>query len=127
MRLIIAGGRDLDSPEAESMMIRILSGAIFRGTVTEVVSGACRLKRGQKGFASGADGLGERWAKRVGIPRKRFYAEDYGEWPECGPKRNRAMAEYANCLLALPGGRGTDNMIREMKRLGKPYIHIAGW
>lgn len=72
---------------------------------------------------TGADWYGELWAKRNDIPVKRFYADLYGKWPACGPRRNAAMAEYADALIALPGGKGTANMIDEARKRGlKVYV-----
>lgn len=126
MKVIIAGGRHFDRM---SVLLQAVKKAGWG--ISEVVSGACRVKKHDPyGFASGADGLGERWALVNGISVKRFYAEDYGEWPGCGPIRNAAMAEYvadyirtakwkyAGGLLALPGGKGTASMIAEARTRG---------
>ena len=126
MKVIIAGGRDFDRMTALLQAIKTSGFGI-----SEVVSGACRVKKQDPyAFASGADGLGEKWALVNGIPVKRFYAEDYGDWPACGPKRNVAMAEYvaeyirtakwkyAGGLIALPGGNGTKCMIAEAQSHG---------
>jgi hypothetical protein len=102
VKVIIAGGRHFDD-------MRVLVAAIVASgfEMTEVVSGA----------ASGADRLGERWARMNGVPVKRFYANwDAGKW--AGPNRNAQMAVYADALIALPGGRGTSDMIRAAKRRG---------
>lgn len=114
MRVIIAGGRDFDR------MATLLDAITESGfAITEVVSGACRVKREDPySFASGADGLGEKWALVNGVRVQRFYAESYGPWPACGPRRNAAMAIYADALIALPGGRGTANMLKEAHEWG---------
>lgn len=44
----------------------------------------------------GADYLGEKWAHHNHIMVSLFSPTDYGKWPECGPKRNKAMVEYAS-------------------------------
>lgn len=43
-----------------------------------------------------------------------------------GPIRNREMAEYADALLLIWNGesRGSANMKKEMKKLGKPVYEI---
>lgn len=121
MKVIIAGGRDFDDMEAVRDAVRA-SGF----EITEVVSGACRLSLVPRDFAkraSGADGLGELWAHHNGIKVVRFYANLWGDWPACGPKRNTAMAEYADALIAMPGGRGTTHMISEARKRGlKVYV-----
>jgi len=42
--------------------------------------------------------------------------------------RNREMAKYADCLLAIWDGisTGTGNMIYEMRALGKP-VKVVEW
>lgn len=113
MRVIIAGGRDF--ADYEAVKAAVLASCF---EITEVVSGACRMHysdTGTRKYASGADGLGERWAVENGVPFTRFYAGAYGYWPECGPNRNEAMATYADALIAMPGGRGTADMIRRAK------------
>jgi len=92
--------------------------------ISEVVSGACGIHAGVRNaahrIALGADGIGEAWAKDHAIPVRRFYAD----WDEyglaAGPRRNREMAEYADAVIALPGGRGTKSMVAEAIKIGKP-------
>jgi len=70
------------------------------------------------------DGLAEEWARENGIPIKRFPADWDKHGKAAGPIRNRAMAEYADALLAVWDGesKGTANMILEMHRMGKPVF-----
>lgn len=77
------------------------------------------------GHASGADALGERFAKAYKYPLKLFPAEwdKYGK--AAGPIRNEQMAKYAaeadrGMLIAFPIGesRGTKNMIKLAKQYG---------
>lgn len=114
MKLIISGGRDYKFSLDD---IHFLNKMIYNPGVSEVVSGGCR----------GADECGERWAKSNGIPVKRFPAEDYGEWPFCGPRRNRAMAQYADGVVLFPGGKGTANMEREAMRHGLTIYENLSW
>ncbi len=122
MKVIIAGGRDFDNMEAVRDAVKA-SG--WREQITEIVSGACLVKSSEwSKKASGADGLGELWAHHNGIAVRRFYADLYGEWPSCGPKRNAAMAAYADALILMPGNRGTASMRSEARKRGLP-IYIA--
>ncbi len=77
------------------------------------------------GHASGADTLGEKFAKAYGYPLKIFPADwdKYGR--AAGPIRNEQMAKYAadadrGILIAFPVGesRGTRNMIKLAKQYG---------
>src|SRR5690606_7948711 len=85
-----------------------------RGNVDEVVCGG----------AVGPDKLGEKWALVNDVPVAYFPAQwnRYGD--AAGPMRNRQMAEYADEALILWDGVSPDtrNMIKEMKRLNKPYF-----
>lgn len=63
-----------------------------------------------------------RYATETDIPFKVFPADwkKYGR--SAGPRRNRQMAEYADAAIVFWDGksRGTQNMIQQMRELGKP-------
>jgi hypothetical protein len=109
MKTIIAGGRDVT--EYFHLEEALES---YRNDITEVVSGG----------ASGADALGERYARGSKLPIKRFPA-DWSQGKAAGPIRNRQMAEYAEALIAIWDGksRGTANMIEEAKKRGL-LVHV---
>lgn len=73
------------------------------------------------GGAPGADTLAVRYATEADIPFKVFPADwkKYGR--SAGPRRNRQMAEYADAAIVFWDGksRGTQNMIQQMRELGK--------
>lgn len=80
--------------------------------ITEVVSGT----------AEGADRLGEFWAYRNQIPIK-IFKPDWDKFGKAaGHIRNKAMAEYADRVIAFWDGisRGTKNMIEQTEALNKP-------
>lgn len=108
MKLIIAGGRGYCIGEAGFAWLDKIP------NVTEVVSGG----------AAGADSGGEEWARRNGIPIKRFLAEWKVHGRAAGPMRNREMAEYAHAVALFPGGKGTASMEREAERAG---LEIFKW
>lgn len=116
IRIIIAGSRKFND---YSKMLNKLDelGTHLLATMDdiEIVSG----------HASGADTLGERFAKAYHYPLKIFPAEwdKYGK--AAGPIRNEQMAKYAaeadrGMLIAFPIGesRGTKNMIKLAKQYG---------
>ena len=74
------------------------------------------------GGAPGADTLAVRYATEADMPFKVFPADwkKYGR--SAGPRRNRQMAEYADAAIVFWDGksRGTQNMIQQMRELGKP-------
>ena len=116
MKLIVAGGRDYHFTEEDRSFLDSLLG------VSEIVSGACRAKDDSQP-AQGADGWGEEWAKSHGLPVTRFYPDWSAHGRGAGPRRNTAMAEYADALAVFPGGRGTDSMRREAEKRGLT-IHL---
>lgn len=113
MKLIIAGKRDFYDYEKLKAEVDKLRKSI---EIDEIVSGRC----------SGADKLGERYAREHNIPVKVFPAnwDAYGK--SAGPIRNRKMALYADVLIAFWDGesRGTKNMILQMKEQKKPYYLV---
>lgn len=110
MKIIIAGGRDLD-PEDVFHSLNWLS---YRFEATEIVSGG----------AKGAEEGGERWAKFYNIPIKRFNANWNQHGRRAGPIRNREMAKYADVAVLFPGGKGTESMKREAERFGLEIVEL---
>ena len=106
MKTIIAGGRNYSFSEDDIAWLDAIHTNGWR--ITEVVSGG----------ANGADLDGESWARARGIPVKRIPA-DWGKFGRsAGPRRNAEMAVYADALIAFPGGRGTEDMIRRATKAG---------
>lgn len=100
---LICGGRSFGD-------YRLLE-AIMRGTVEKhgtpgsVISGA----------ASGADALGVRWAQQARVPTIRTFPANWGKYgTAAGPIRNQQMIDEGrpDLVVAFPGGRGTDDMVR---------------
>jgi hypothetical protein len=108
--VIVAGSRYLASASDVAYAI-----ALSGFNVTEVVSGG----------APGADALGEQWARSRAIPVQRFPAEWHVHGRSAGPIRNRAMAAYADALVALWDGAspGTGNMI-SAARAYRLRVHV---
>jgi len=114
MRVIIAGSRGITQPSLVLFAVR--KAEIKYGiTITEVVSGHAR----------GVDRLGERYAAERGIRIRVFEAQWKRFGRSAGHIRNRAMAEYADALIALWDGvsRGTSDMISRATERGlKVYV-----
>lgn len=113
MKVIIAGGRDCNDKS-------ILAEAILNSgfNITEIVSGG----------ATGADALGEAFAKEFMIPLTKFDAQWATHGKAAGPIRNKEMAEYVGKLgglIALWDGNsgGTLDCINKCKDQGV-MIHI---
>ncbi len=110
-RVIIAGTRDFKDYELlKSYCDYMLSRKAQSGEEIVIISGG----------ATGADTLGEQYAKERGYSLQQFPAqwEKYGK--RAGPMRNKEMAENADALIAYWNGesRGTKNMIEEAKKRG---------
>ncbi len=111
MRVIIAGSRTISDRTIVEKAIKD-SGFL----ITEVVCGG----------ASGVDAVGRQYAFDNNIRCSLFPAEWDKFKKRAGPIRNRAMAEYADALIAVWDGksRGTWSMMREMERLNKPVVGV---
>lgn len=103
MKTVIAGGRDYVLTGADCVWLDTLG-------ITEVVSGGAR----------GADRGGEEWALGNNIDLTIMPAKWIKHGKAAGPIRNREMAEYAEAVVLFPGGKGTDSMAREAKRMDLP-------
>lgn len=113
MKVIIAGSRNFnDYPSLKKKMDHFRK----EHEVTEIVSGA----------APGADALGEQYAHENGIPVRLFPADWHQHKRAAGPIRNKQMADYADCLIAVWDGssKGTKNMIENMHKQKKP-VYVA--
>lgn len=111
-RVIIAGSRDFDNYQLlKSKCDQLLSNKKNEHIV--IISGTAR----------GADALGERYAHERGYELIQMPAdwEKYGK--SAGYKRNVAMSEQADALIAFWNGtsRGTGHMIQIAKDRGLPY------
>lgn len=136
-RLIVAGGRDFQdravldaaieraiSDYAPAELLQQLSEASPYGPL-QIISGGAR----------GADLLGEQWAAERDVPVQRFPAR----WDDlkaegavvrtkngrtynanAGFARNLEMARNADAVLVMPGGNGTDHMVRVALEQGLP-------
>lgn len=112
IRCIIAGGRTFDD---YALVKRKLDAIFQHQECVEIVSGG----------ATGADALGEQYARERGWPVKRFPADwDLGK--RAGPLRNAQMVAYATHLVAFPGGRGTADCIKQAQDAGLTVRVIRG-
>lgn len=121
MRVLICGGRDLDSSLVwnwlEAHATELCADALNRAShvlITHVIQGG----------ATGADTGAERWARASEIPVSCFRAdwEQYGR--QAGPLRNaRMLAEgRPDAVIAFPGGKGTADMVRKARAAGLPVV-----
>ena len=114
MRILVCGGRDF----ADSALLTETLDAIHVETPIEIVI---------HGATPGADTLARNWAWRRGV-----YEDGYSaRWSEsgraAGPLRNaRMLAEgKPDLVLAFPGGRGTEDMVRKAEAAGVRVQRVA--
>lgn len=104
MKLIVAGSREFGN---YNLLSKHLDEINSKYGITEIVSGT----------ASGADSLGELYAKEHNIPIKRFPANwnKYGR--SAGYIRNKDMAHYADACICfwMNKSKGTGHMINLAK------------
>lgn len=126
MKLIIAGTRNVEPEEQNWVYNRILE-EISSIWPSEIIVGGC----------SGVDAIGRAVAEDARIEmiddlRIRVFSADWQRYGKsAGPRRNAAMAEHGEVLIAIPlvingkpESRGTMNMINNMIILGKQVIII---
>lgn len=124
MKIIICGGRDMDHASAFNLIERRLMDELHfcapnKGSIkiTKVINGGCR----------GADEAAGDWAKSEHIPVEVCRADWKTHGKAAGPIRNREMLEKhrPDYVVALPGGKGTANMIALAESSGVPVIRLA--
>ena len=91
---------------------RMINGELVLTLPSEVVSGT----------AEGADLAGESWAMDRGVKIKRFKPDWFNLGKRAGYERNKQMAEYSDEAIVFieNNSKGSEMMVREMKKLGKP-------
>ncbi len=117
MKVIIAGSRHITDhhPVTDAVTDAVL---VHGWEITEIVCGGAR----------GVDEAGYKLGHVMGLPVRVFPAlwDTFGK--AAGPRRNRAMAEYADALILVWDGksRGSANMKAEAQRCGlKIYEKIV--
>ena len=116
MKVLVCGGRDyVDDPPILKQELDALH-ASRRGPITLIIHGG----------ASGADTLGGMWAKENKVPMLVFYADWKTHGKAAGPIRNQRMLQDGgiDLVIACPGGRGTDDMIRRATKIGLKAIML---
>lgn len=116
MKILVCGGRDFDDRGFfRKKMFELFD---WHGSPLNFVIIA--------GGASGADSLAEDFAIDEDIPYHIYRAdwEKYGR--AAGPIRNQQMLdiEKPSCVVAFPGGAGTEDMVRRAKKAGVQVIEV---
>lgn len=121
MRVLICGGRDLDSSAVwnwlEAHATELCADALDRSSnvlITHVIQGG----------ATGADSGAERWARASEIPVTCFRADWQRYGRQAGPLRNAKMIAEGrpDVVIAFPGGAGTRDCVRQAKASDIPIV-----
>lgn len=111
-RIVIAGCRDYNNYNEAKKYISYYLNDIRKQNNIVILSGC----------ATGADALGERYAKENGFKVEKYPAnwEKYGKY--AGPKRNKEMAKNCDCVICFWDGKskGTKSMITLAEEYKKP-------
>lgn len=109
-RIIIAGSREFDNYNLLKEKCDYYLSSLMKLFEIIIVSG----------HASGADALGERYAKERGLQTELYPADWTAHGKAAGPIRNAEMAQNADIMIAFWDGksRGTKNMIDVAKKRG---------
>ena len=110
-RVVIAGCRNYDNYDEAKAYIDLLLSNIRKEYDIVIISGG----------ASGADALGERYAKENGL-RLEIYPADWKKYGKsAGPRRNKKMAMLSDYVICFWNGesKGTKSMIYYAKRYKK--------
>jgi hypothetical protein len=123
MRVIIAGGRELDGPVIESIVRSVLTSLIYEvACKTPLQPLAVRI---MGGAARGVDKVGKVVAEKLGLD----YEERPADWAKhgkaAGPIRNQDMSEWCaldpecHLILVWDGkSRGSKNMLQTAQAYG---------
>lgn len=113
MRLLVCGGRNFSDIDRLRFCMNQIVG---NETDVTVIHGGAR----------GADRLAGQIALRAGVKVSVFFAqwETYGK--AAGSLRNQQMLDEGkpDVVLAMPGGRGTADMVRRAKAAGVKVVEV---
>lgn len=115
MRLLVCGGRNFDDWPLLDRSIRAL--IAMRSWPEAIISGMAR----------GADEMAADWAKRNAITVLSFPADWEKHGKKAGPIRNQQMLDEGkpDIVLAMPGGRGTADMVARAKKAKVPVFDVG--
>lgn len=114
MKILVCGGRDFTDASAIRAELLAAAGGGFDHRLIH-------------GCARGADSLARDEALRLGWEIE-GYPADWSKWGKAaGSIRNRQMLSEGrpDLVIAMPGGRGTADMVRQAKKAGIPVREVA--
>lgn len=123
LRVLVCGGRSYDEAAAWNWLERNAKDSIAE----RLREAAFEISVVIHGDARGADQGGAQWGRSEYAQVIAFPANWKKHGKSAGPIRNRMMLEQGkpDIVIALPGGRGTDNMIALAEASGIPVIEVS--
>jgi len=123
VKVLICGGRDLNQADAWNMLERDLKDAVAEiigarsFSIDTVIHGGCR----------GADEAAAGWGASEGAKVIACPADWKKHGKAAGPIRNRKMLldHKPDVVVALPGGRGTADMINAAEECGVRVVRLG--
>lgn len=114
LRVLVCGGRDYMDHRT---MYKVLDQLVQTLRFTALIEGGAR----------GADHLARQWADARGVQIFTVWANWKGYGNAAGPLRNELMLDIFNPdhVVAFPGGRGTDDMMRRARARGTEVIEVS--
>lgn len=111
-RVVIAGCRDYNDYDEAKQYIDFCLCDIKKENEIVIISGGC----------SGADAIGERYARENGFRVEKYPADWVKYGKSAGPKRNKQMALISDYIICFWDGksRGTKSMIEYAREYKKP-------
>lgn len=113
VKVLVTGGRDY---QCQDTVDRTLNAIHDKSPIELLINGG----------AKGADTLCQHWAKLAGVRIHTQMAEWAKHGKAAGPMRNVAMLTMKpDLLVAFPGGKGTEHMVKTATSLGMKVVHSA--
>lgn len=113
MKVLVCGGRDYTDYDRLEDELNLVWRSYGEFTVIS-------------GMARGADSLAVRYAEEYDYPLEKYPADWDLHGKAAGYIRNKQMLDEGkpDLVVAFPGGRGTDNMIKIAKQAGVEVLQI---
>lgn len=113
MKVLVCGGRDFTDA---TTMSRVL-GSLHLQSFDTIIQGG----------AAGADRLAAQWAEKNCVSCHTFWAQWKRYGSRAGPIRNGYMLGHGepDLVIAFPGGRGTNDMMRRALRYNVPLSCVV--
>lgn len=115
MKVVVTGGRDKNDYNSHRMVRAVLD---TLSHTTEVHVGDC---------STGIDKIATDYCERNDMLGAIHQADWDRHGKAAGPIRNREMLEDAGkdaIVIAFPGGRGTENCVKQAKELGMIVLRV---